>query len=164
MTHPATPDLLDRSIANFMRYFLVHLNPILHRAEYGGRRFSDYEVIVAMALHVVGQMRPSDLSRGLSIEKGSLTSVLKRLRLLGLIERRDSPGDERSYRVELTPAGRTFVNHLEGQRNAGFAALFSAMPPDDLAAAAAGIDLISNYLKNWEENHGMGPQTTRRVP
>lgn len=164
MTDSSSPAALDRSIAAFMRYFFVHINPILHRTEYRGRKFSDYEVIVAMALHVVGQMRPSDLSRGLSIEKGSLTSVLKRLRNLGLIDRRDIPGDERSYRVALTPDGQAFVDHLELQRRRAFATLFAAMPADELAAAADGVDRITNYLKKWEDDHGVGAKTSNRAP
>jgi DNA-binding MarR family transcriptional regulator len=159
MNESASSALLDQSIAAFMRCFFVHLNPILHRTRYGGRSYSEYEIIVAMALHVVGPTRPSSLSRGLSIEKGTMTSVLRRLRDLRLVERRDIPGDERSYLVALTPAGRDFVRHLEEQRRRGFERLFGAMAPDDAAVAAKGVDLITRYLKKMEEENGMGPQT-----
>jgi DNA-binding MarR family transcriptional regulator len=163
MTGTASTALLDQSFAAFMRCFFVHINPILHRTRYGGRSYSEYEIIVTMALHVVGPMRPSGLSRGLSIEKGTMTSVLRRLRDLRLIERRDVPGDERSYLVALTPAGRDFIRHLEAQRRRGFEGLFGAMAPDDVAAAAKGIDLITSYLRKMEEDNGVGVQAASRV-
>jgi DNA-binding MarR family transcriptional regulator len=159
MTEPAAAALLDQSVTAFMRYFLAHINPILHRTRYGGRSYLEHEIIVTMALHVVGPTRPSGLSRGLSIEKGTMTSVLRRLRNLQLIERRDVPGDERSYLVALTPAGRDFIRHLEEQRRRGFERLFGAMAPDDAAVAAKGVDLITDYLKKMEEENGVAPQT-----
>jgi DNA-binding MarR family transcriptional regulator len=163
MAAPAAA-LLDASVAAFMRYFLVHINPILHRTRYRGRNYSEYEIIVCMALHIGGPARPGDLSRGLSIEKATMTSVLRRLRDLQLIERRDIPGDERSYRVALASAGRAFVRHLDDQRRRGFERLFVAMAPEDAAAAAKGLDLIASYLKKMEEENGLGPQTSSRKP
>ncbi len=164
MTESAAAALLDQSVAAFMRYFLAHINPILHRTRYGDRSYTEHEIIVTMALHVVGPTRPGDLSRGFSVEKATMTSVLRRLRDLQLIERRDIPGDERSYLVALTPAGRGFVRHLEAQRRRGFERLFGAMAPDDAAVAAKGFDLITSYLKKAEEENGLGPQTASREP
>jgi len=164
MTEPASPALLDRSVYAFMRYFIAHINPVLHRTRYGDRNFTEHEIIVTMALHVVGPARPSDLSRGLSVEKATMTSVLRRLRELQFIERRDIPGDERSYLVALAPAGRAFVRHLDEQRRRGFERLFGAMAPDAAAAAAKGLDLITGYLKKMEEDNGMGAQTSSREP
>ncbi|MGR9193196.1 MarR family transcriptional regulator [Rhizobium leguminosarum] len=150
------PDLLDRSIGAFMRYFQVHINPILHRVEFEGRTFSDYEIVVCMALNLEGTMRPMDLSRDLSLNKGSLTSVLRRLRALDLIRRLDIPGNERSYRVALTDRGERFVRHLKEYRLTMFRQLFADMAPEDIAATARGFDLISAYLEGVEEKHA-GP-------
>jgi DNA-binding MarR family transcriptional regulator len=162
MTGSTSPAVLDRSVYAFMRYFIAHINPVLHRTRYRDRNFTEHEIIVTMALHVVGPARPSDLCRGLSVEKATMTSVLRRLRDLQFIERRDIPGDERSYLVALTPAGGEFIQHLEAQRHRGFERLFGAMAPEDLAAAAKGLDLITSYLKKREEENGMGAQTSSR--
>ena len=164
MTESASAALLDQSVTAFMRYFVAHINPILHRTRYGDRSYTEHEIIVTMALHVVGPTRPSNLSRGLSIEKATMTSVLRRLRDLQFIERRDIPDDERSYLVALAPAGRDFVRHLDDQRRRGFERLFGSMAPDAAAVAAKGFDLITSYLKKMEEENGMGPQTPSREP
>ncbi len=113
-----------------------------------------------MAVGVVGPVRPVDLSRGLSIEKATLTSVIRRLRELGLLARREVPGDERSYSVALTPAGRAFKRHLDRQRQQAMRILFAAMPAQELAAVARGFDLLSAYLKQVEDDHArMGAAT-----
>ena len=109
-------------------------------------------------------MRPGDLSRGLSVEKATMTSVLRRLRDLQLIERRDIPGDERSYLVALAPAGREFIRHLEAQRRRGFERLFGAMAPADAAVAAKGLDLITSYLRAMEEAQWHGASDAQSRP
>ena len=143
----------DASLDQFMRYFLVHINPVLHRATYKGRSYSEYEIITVMALGLVGPARPVDLSRGLAIEKGSLTSILRRLTALALIEKRAIPGDERSYLVALTRAGLAFRRHVETQRRRAFKTLFANMDASELAEAAHGLDLLSAYLQAREHQH-----------
>ena len=151
---PSPAERLDAAFSGFMRYFLVFVNPVIHRTEYRGRSYSELEIIVCMALSVVGPTRPGGLSRGLRIEKGSLTSVIRRLRELGLIERTDVVGDDRGYRVSLTGAGNQFIQHLTEQRRQGFEALFATMDPADAEAAARGIDLLTTHLKDRDEGHG----------
>lgn len=147
-------DRLDAAMTAFMRYFLVYVNPVMHRTEYGGRSYSELEIITCMALSVVGPMRPGGLSRGLRIEKGTLTSVIRRLRGLGLIERSDVVGDERGYQVSLTPAGEDLIEHLRLQREQGFRDLFGALEPAEAEAVARGFDIITAHLTDWEEQHG----------
>jgi DNA-binding MarR family transcriptional regulator len=141
-------------MTGFMRYFLVHVNPIMHRTEYQGRSYSELEIIVCMGLSVVGPMRPGALSRALRIEKGTLTSVIRRLGELGLIERTAIVGDERGYQVSLTGAGTALIGHLSEQRRRGFRELFATLDPASAAAAARGIDTITTHLREWEAQHG----------
>ncbi|HEY3407223.1 MAG TPA: MarR family transcriptional regulator [Propionicimonas sp.] len=154
MAEPRHADRLDDAMTAFMRYFLVYLNPVMHRTEFRGRLFSELEIIVCMALSVVGPMRPGAISRGLRIEKGTLTSVIRRLRDLGLIERTDVVGDERGYQVSLTPSGHDLIDHLRRQRERGFRELFATLDPVDAETAARGIDIITAHLKDWEAQHG----------
>ena len=151
MPETAPIDRLDASLDRFMRYFMVHINPILHRSEYRGRSYSEYEIVVVMALGLVGATRPVDLSRALRIEKGTMTSLVRRLGGLGLVTKRAIPGDERSYLVVLTAAGRKFRQHLDDQRHREMRALFADMDGKELAAAARGFDLLAAYLKRVEE-------------
>lgn len=48
----------------------------------------------------------TDLSRVLALDPGTLSPLLKRLEAAGLVQRRRTPGDERTLAVTLTVAGR----------------------------------------------------------
>ncbi len=137
----------------FVRYYLAHINPMLHRSEYRGRLFPDSEIMVVMALSTVGPQSPTQICRGLGMQKGSLTSVLRRLETLGFIFRRANPSDERSYIAELTPEGADFAAFLTRQRHLGFAELFGTMTPETVDSAAGGLELIAAHLRKMEESH-----------
>ena len=81
-----------------------------------------------------------------------MTSVIRRLRELGLVAKRAIPGDERSYLVALTAAGGKFREHLIEQRHREMRTLFAAMDAEEIAAAARGFDLLSAYLKHVEKD------------
>jgi DNA-binding MarR family transcriptional regulator len=134
-----------------MRYFLVHINPILHHTTYNGRNYSEFEIYVVMALSVIGPQRPTELSKGLHIDKGTLTTVIRRLRDLALIDRRDIAGDERSYEVFLTAAGEDLVRHLARQRRDGLRALFDTMDGEEIAIAACGLEMLTAHLRERED-------------
>src|SRR3954468_9967610 len=53
-----------------------------------------------------GPMTPGQLARHADLSTGAMTNRLDRLEAAGLIERVPDPGDRRSVKVELTPAGR----------------------------------------------------------
>ncbi len=142
-----------------MRYFIVHVNPVLHRTRFRGRTYSEHEIVVTMALHVVGPQRPGELSRGLGIDKGTLTSVIRRLDEAGTVRRRPVDGDARGYLVSLTAGGTALVDHLAEQRRRGFRELFAGMDPDEVDAAAHGLDLMTAYLSDLEADRADDPTT-----
>lgn len=150
--HPA--DRLTEAVDAFMPSFMVRLNPILHHTTFLGRSYSELEILVALGLALVGPMRPARLSRDLAIEKGSLTSVIRRLRALGLIEREAAAGDARGYLISLTTQGRALVDHLGEQRRHGFRTLFDDMAQDDLDAAVRGLALLTEHLNSPEKGPG----------
>ncbi|MDQ0642369.1 MarR family winged helix-turn-helix transcriptional regulator [Microbacterium murale] len=54
-----------------------------------------------------GALRPTDLSSVLGTTKANISKIVRRLETHGLVGRVDSPYDERSILVALTPAGRS---------------------------------------------------------
>ena len=67
------------------------------------------EFDVLAALRRAGEpyvLRPTDLFTSLMITSGGLTARLDRLEAAGLIRRRRTDEDRRSFLVELTPAGK----------------------------------------------------------
>ena len=159
MTAQPRADALSDAFHAFMRYFIVYVNPVLHRTRFRGRQYSEHEVVVTMALHVVGPQRPSELSRGLGIDKGTLTSVIRRLDEVGVVRRRPVDGDARGYLVSLSADGTALVDHLAEQRLRGFRELFGAMDPDEVDAAVRGLDLMTAHLSDLEADRADDPPT-----
>lgn len=54
-----------------------------------------------------------ELGRRLVVTRATVTSVLDKLESKGYVERRDVPGNRRSYHVELTEAGRELMEKVE---------------------------------------------------
>lgn len=149
----APADMLEQSITRFMRYFIVHMNPVLHRTIYKNRSYNENEIMVIMALDVVGPLSPTQLSRGLGLQKGSLSSVLRRLEDLGLIERQDNSSDERSYLAVLSAPAAHLVQHLKIQRQTRFREMFNTMDEAAITQASKGLDLISTFLEELEDQN-----------
>jgi DNA-binding MarR family transcriptional regulator len=55
-----------------------------------------------------------DLGEELGLDSGTLSPLLKRLELLGLVERRRSGEDERRVAIHLTAAGQALSSKAEG--------------------------------------------------
>ncbi|MCB1347465.1 MAG: MarR family transcriptional regulator, partial [Maritimibacter sp.] len=95
-----------------------------------------------MALATFGPLSPTKIAERLNMQKGSLSSVLRRLERLGLIARRRSATDDRSYTTALTPDGADLAEHLSRDRQRSVDLLFSTMDPADVGVAARGLELI----------------------
>lgn len=141
-----TIDALGNTFDRFMRPFLVHINPILHGTVWRGKRFTENHIIVMMAVKLTGPLSPSELSRAFRMQKGSLTTIIRNLCQFGMIERQDTPGDERSYRLVITSLGLDFVNHMAEQRQAGFRQLFVGMPEQHCQQVISALDILIDYL------------------
>lgn len=59
---------------------------------------------------IAGPQGMTDLSRILSIERSSLTSMVDRLERRSLVARVPSPGDRRAFRIELTADGLSLAH------------------------------------------------------
>ena len=53
-----------------------------------------------------------ELSRELIMHRSNLTGLVDRLEARKLVERQETPGDRRAYRVILTPAGQKLVQQI----------------------------------------------------
>ena len=143
-------DTLANSFDHFMRPFLVRINPILHGTVWRGKRFTESHIIVMMAVRLNNPLSPSELSRALRMQKGSLTTIIRNLCQFRMIERQDTPGDERSYRLTITSTGLDFVEHMAKQRRAGFRQLFAEMSEPQCQQVTSALDTLINYLGHVE--------------
>lgn len=144
-------DALADGFDRFMRPFLVRINPILHGTVWREKRFTENHIIVMMAVRLSSPLSPTELSRALGMQKGSLTTIIRNLCQFGMIERQDTPGDERSYRLVITPTGLEFFEHMAAQRQAGFRRLFAGMAESDCQQITSALSTLIDYLGSIEE-------------
>jgi DNA-binding MarR family transcriptional regulator len=64
------------------------------------------QYLVMLVLWEDDGLTVSELGARLTLDSGTLTPLLKRLELLGLVQRLRDSADERRVRLQLTPAGR----------------------------------------------------------
>ena len=85
----------------------------------------------------------------LDLEPSSITPLVKRLELAGLLGRKRNPADERQVRVHLTPKGRDlraetgFLSDTLNQR--------SGMTEDDLVALNSQVQALRYAITRFED-------------
>jgi DNA-binding MarR family transcriptional regulator len=77
---------------------------------------------------LAGPQGMTDLSRILSIERSSLTSMVDRLERRSLVARVDHPTDRRACRIELTDDGRSLAHDAHNAVVARIRDLTSGLP------------------------------------
>ena len=101
----AHPDLLLSRQLCFLVYRLekeltARYRPLLEPL---GLTYPQY--LVMLALWEQDGRTVGDLCRTLHLDTGTISPLLKRLEAQGLLQRRRSPGDERTVLISLSPAG-----------------------------------------------------------
>ena len=75
-------------------------------------------------------LRMNALSRYLMVSGGNVTGLTDELEKDGLVTRDDDPDDRRSYRVRLTPAGRTTFEGMAREHEGWVVELFAGLEPN----------------------------------
>jgi DNA-binding MarR family transcriptional regulator len=77
------------------------LDSVLAPAKLTGDEFAIYSVLTAAPT-----MTPTELARWMAAPATTVSSYVKRFEARGHVTREPNPDDRRSYRIQLTPAGR----------------------------------------------------------
>lgn len=93
-----------------------------------------------------GEMSSGDLSAALHLHPSTLTGVLRRLEVRGLVRRREHPDDRRRRLFRLTAAGRRVDRHDSDLETLVTAAL-AGLRPSEQDAARRTLELIASSLQ-----------------
>jgi DNA-binding MarR family transcriptional regulator len=116
-----------------------------------GHGISVAHVNILAAVGHVGPVTPTDLAAGLVLDKSTLSRDVVALLAAGWLAK--VPGaDNRSHRLELTPAGRAKVASLMPVWRAAQAELRERLGADNLAGVFAAVDRV------WAERGGPGSE------
>ncbi|HWD84000.1 MAG TPA: MarR family transcriptional regulator [Kribbella sp.] len=92
---------------------------------------------------IAGPEGMTDLSRILSIERSSLTSMVDRLERRSLVARIPSPGDRRACRIELTPDGLALAHQAHDAVVDRINALTAHLPATTRRAVTTALQSIT---------------------
>lgn len=89
-------------------------------------------------------LRPSELTKSLSLTSGGTSNVLQRLTTAGYVEREPNPKDARSRWVRLTPAGEQLTDKALTRSTNALEALLAGIPASTIRATADALRAITS--------------------
>ncbi len=92
---------------------------------------------------LAGPMGMTDLSRVLSIERSSLSTMVDRVERRGLVARAADPGDRRACRIGLTTSGRTLADEAHRAFTDRVEELVGVLPADRREALATMVSGVA---------------------
>jgi DNA-binding MarR family transcriptional regulator/GNAT superfamily N-acetyltransferase len=108
--------------------------------------FSLTEVRVLYELATRRELTATDLSRGLGIDPGYLSRLLKKFEDRELISRSTVPGDARQAQLRLTEAGREAFRPLDSASRQQVLAMIGHLPPIDRSRLAQAMRTIEELM------------------
>ncbi|MBI1370988.1 MAG: MarR family transcriptional regulator [Planctomycetes bacterium] len=94
-------------------------------------------------------LRHADLSSRLIVRPPSVTSLVRRLLKLGLIDQTTSPDDRRTRLLRLTPRGRRLVRKIIQEHERHIQELMSCLNARQRAQLQTLLTRLSAHLESW---------------
>jgi DNA-binding MarR family transcriptional regulator len=138
--------LFSNTFDRFMPFYFHYINPIIHKAG----RLNANQVRVIMALNYLGRATPTELSNCFCMQKGSLTTILRSLQNMGLIDKQRAREDERKYYVSATQKAKALIKEKEEADKQAFEKLFSRMSAKDADTITQGLHKLCDYFDEME--------------
>jgi MarR family transcriptional regulator, organic hydroperoxide resistance regulator len=90
---------------------------------------------------------PRTVADAMAVSRTTVTGLIDRLELDGLITRSIDPDDKRSFTLNLTEKGRLLVEQIESIRRQQLAGALSRMAESDLMNLTAGLQALVAALR-----------------
>jgi DNA-binding MarR family transcriptional regulator len=94
-------------------------------------------------IHDRDSLSMSELAAARNIALNTATSLVDRLVMAGLVERRSDPSDRRVVRVEVTPEGRLLVARLRLVRRTTMRRLLDQLDDEEIERIAAALPALA---------------------
>lgn len=118
----------------------------IHIAALRNPEVTQGEAHILAGLAETGSATVAELHRAFAHRRSTLTSILDRLETRGLVTRRISPDDRRSFVITATKAGLDASRNIHRELRRVEAQVFSGVDPDDVEAFARVIAALESVL------------------
>jgi DNA-binding MarR family transcriptional regulator len=142
-TLPAADDV--GAVAAQLRIGVTRLARILRRQGDTGLSPSQLSALTAVDRHqpvTLGALADHE-----QVAPPTITNVVAKLEVLGLLERRADAGDRRVTQVVTTPAGAALLAHVRKRKDLWLATRLAGLDPERRARLAAAIDVIDDLTR-----------------
>jgi MarR family transcriptional regulator, organic hydroperoxide resistance regulator len=104
-------------------------------------------------IHIKGSINVRELALELRVTPGNVTSIIDRLVVQGLVERREGPEDRRIVLLRLTDKGRETINKIQETGDNHMKRFLEKMSARDISALLQGMAAFLKAMKlDWEES------------
>ena len=104
-----------------------------------------------------GSLTTGALALAVALSPATLTGILDRLEVRGLVSRERRPEDKRRVLVSLTAVGRQMSQELPSPLQERFGARLTELPADEQAAIRKALDSVARMMEedspNGRKNH-----------
>ena len=133
---------LDDGLGFLVR--LVHARANLLFAELTGQtQITPRQFGVLLTLHQRGSLTLTDLALAIRIDRSTLSEMVRRMNMIGFLDKSDNGSDGRSFMVRLTPNGLAAVNRLIPGAARLQGALLGRIPRDERRRLLHWMKLIA---------------------
>lgn len=131
---------------------LKSLRRILRAAELGNRQLATAtgltpsQLLVLQEIGERGEVTPTELSATLQFGQATITNIVDRLEVAGLVTRRRGERDRRRVHLVTTEAGARAIELAPDMLQARFSSNFAALPDWEQAMIVAGLGRLADIL------------------
>jgi DNA-binding MarR family transcriptional regulator/GNAT superfamily N-acetyltransferase len=153
---------LERRVATIRRFtrFYTRLIGLLRQGMHESP-FTLTEARIVYELAKVPDATASDLARGLGLDPGYVSRVLRGLRRRGLLQTRRSPLDARRTLLRLSAAGRKAFIQIDRVSGKEVARLLQPLTADDQERVARSLDAVREILEGESDGDRPVPYLLR---
>jgi DNA-binding MarR family transcriptional regulator len=102
-----------------------------------------YEVLYAVKRSPTGRPRMSELAEWLTLSRGGITKLVDRLEQAGYLERVSCAEDRRSLQAELTPAGESMLEEMQGVYEAELQRHLGALSAEEARLIKVALEKVT---------------------
>jgi len=94
-----------------------------------------------------GSLTTGDLARAIALSPATLTGILDRLEMRGLVSRERRPEDKRRVLVSLTPMGKEMSQELPSPMQERFGSRLAALPAEEQGVIRRALDKMADMME-----------------
>jgi DNA-binding MarR family transcriptional regulator len=131
---------------------LIALRQISRATSSGSRKLAKASAISVSQLIALQEIRradtlsPSRLAESMSLSRGTITILMRKLEARGLVMRAPDASDKRRHFFSLTPMGETVLDDAPEMLHEVFTASFGALPAWEQSMITAALERVAALI------------------